>query len=147
MIVASVASSVLDGLFWAKMKLYGATTAAAMTLVGAASVPFVLPEQSPATAPAVVNPVQLGVNASLGGRLPFPDDSPWNQDVRSEPVDANSDRLIAAIGRDQSLFPSFGTGGGIGDYGRPLNPHNHAHVTGGSSSGSGAAVAAGEVDI
>ena len=40
-----------------------------------------------------------------------------------------------------------GTGGGIGDYGRPLNPHNHAHVTGGSSSGSGAAVAAGEVDI
>jgi amidase len=40
-----------------------------------------------------------------------------------------------------------GTGGGVGDYGRPLNPHNHAHVTGGSSSGSGASVAAGEVDI
>jgi len=40
-----------------------------------------------------------------------------------------------------------GTGGGIGDYGRPLNPHNHEHVTGGSSSGSAAAVAAGEVDI
>ena len=36
---------------------------------------------------------------------------------------------------------------GVGDYGRPLNPHNHAHVTGGSSSGSGAAVAAGAVDI
>jgi amidase len=45
------------------------------------------------------------------------------------------------------LSGGFGTGGGIGDYGRPLNPHNHAHVTGGSSSGSGAAVAAGEVDI
>ena len=45
------------------------------------------------------------------------------------------------------LEGGFGTGGGIGDYGRPLNPHNHAHVTGGSSSGSGAAVAAGEVDI
>ena len=41
----------------------------------------------------------------------------------------------------------FGTGGSIGDYGRPLNPHNHEHVTGGSSSGSGAAVAAGQVDI
>jgi amidase len=45
------------------------------------------------------------------------------------------------------LSGGFGTGGAIGDYGRPLNPHNHDHVTGGSSSGSGAAVAAGEVDI
>ena len=45
------------------------------------------------------------------------------------------------------LGGGFGTGGGIGDYGRPLNPHNREHVTGGSSSGSGAAVAAGEVDI
>jgi amidase len=45
------------------------------------------------------------------------------------------------------LSGGFGTGGGIGDYGRPLNPHNHEHVTGGSSSGCGAAVAAGEVDI
>jgi amidase len=43
------------------------------------------------------------------------------------------------------LSGGFGTGGGIGDYGRPLNPHNHEHVTGGSSSGSGAAVAAREV--
>jgi amidase len=34
-----------------------------------------------------------------------------------------------------------------GDYGRPLNPHNPAYLTGGSSSGSGAALAAGEVDI
>src|SRR5262245_27696212 len=45
------------------------------------------------------------------------------------------------------LSGGFGTGGGIGDYGRPLNPHNHEHVTGGSSSGSGAAVAARQVDI
>src|SRR5215467_4174735 len=45
------------------------------------------------------------------------------------------------------LSGGFCTGGGIGDYGRPLNPHNHQHVTGGSSSGSGAAVAAGQVDI
>jgi amidase len=45
------------------------------------------------------------------------------------------------------LSGGFGTGGGVGDYGRPLNPHNHEHVTGGSSSGSGAAVAGGEVDI
>ncbi|MCA1647198.1 MAG: amidase [Chloroflexi bacterium] len=45
------------------------------------------------------------------------------------------------------LSGGLGTGGAIGDYGRPLNPHNPEHVTGGSSSGSGAAVAAGEVDI
>jgi amidase len=45
------------------------------------------------------------------------------------------------------LSGGFGTGGGIGDYGRPLNPHNHDHVTGGSSSGSAAAVAARQVDI
>lgn len=45
------------------------------------------------------------------------------------------------------LTGGFGFGGGLGDYGRPRNPHNPAHVTGGSSSGSGAAVAAGEVDI
>jgi len=38
-------------------------------------------------------------------------------------------------------------GGDTGDYGRPLNPHNPDHMTGGSSSGSGAALAAGEVDI
>ena len=45
------------------------------------------------------------------------------------------------------LSGGFGTGGAIGDYGRPLNPHNREHVTGGSSSGSGAAVAARQVDI
>src|SRR5947208_2134589 len=45
------------------------------------------------------------------------------------------------------LSGGFGTGGAIGDYGRPLNPHNREHVTGGSSSGSGAAVAAVQVDI
>ena len=45
------------------------------------------------------------------------------------------------------LSGGFGNGGSIGDYGRPLNPHNHVHVTGGSSSGSAVAVAAGEVDI
>jgi amidase len=42
-----------------------------------------------------------------------------------------------------------GTGGPTGesDYGRPLNPCARDHVTGGSSSGSAVAVAAGEVDI
>lgn len=37
--------------------------------------------------------------------------------------------------------------GFMGDYGRPLNPHDAGRMTGGSSSGSGAALAAGEVDV
>jgi amidase len=45
------------------------------------------------------------------------------------------------------LAGGFGFGGGSGDYGRPLNPHNPEHLTGGSSSGSAAALALGEVDI
>lgn len=45
------------------------------------------------------------------------------------------------------LTGGYSFGGGIGDYGRTLNPHRHDHVAGGSSCGSGAAVAAGEVDI
>ena len=40
-----------------------------------------------------------------------------------------------------------GNGGAFSDYGPVLNPHAHGHLTGGSSSGSAAAVAAGEVDI
>jgi amidase len=45
------------------------------------------------------------------------------------------------------LAGGFGAGGGFGDYGRPLNPHNPDHVTGGSSSGSAVALVRGEVDI
>src|SRR5882757_4868558 len=45
------------------------------------------------------------------------------------------------------LTGGFGFGGGIGDYGRPRNPHKPDHLTGGSSSGSAAALVAGEVDI
>ncbi|RCK68003.1 Asp-tRNA(Asn)/Glu-tRNA(Gln) amidotransferase GatCAB subunit A [Desertihabitans brevis] len=45
------------------------------------------------------------------------------------------------------LSGGFGFGGGIGDYGRPTNPHSPDHLTGGSSSGSAAALASGQVDI
>ncbi len=54
---------------------------------------------------------------------------------------------IVGHNTQDGLSGGFGFGGGIGDYGRPKNPHNPDHVTGGSSAGSGAAVAAGEVDI
>ena len=62
-------------------------------------------------------------------------------------------RLLAAgatiVGKMNMEDFSFGGPGfnGVGDFGRPLNPHDPEFVTGGSSSGSGAAVAGGHVDI
>ena len=53
--------------------------------------------------------VGLGPGASLGGRRPFPDDDPWNQDISRLPVDPNSDALIRSIGLDKPLHPDFGT--------------------------------------
>ncbi len=53
--------------------------------------------------------VELGANASLGGQRLLPDDSPWNQDISREPVDPNSDRILARIGLHTSLHPDFGT--------------------------------------
>ena len=53
-------------------------------------------------------------------------------------------RVLAAGGR---VIGKHMMNGFVGDYGAPVNPHNPAHATGGSSSGSGAALAAGEVDI
>jgi hypothetical protein len=52
--------------------------------------------------------VQLGQNASLGGRRPFPDDNPWNVDISHEPVDPNSDAYISSIGATARLHPDFG---------------------------------------
>jgi hypothetical protein len=53
--------------------------------------------------------VNLGPNASLGGKRLLPDDNPWNQDISREPVDPQSGRIIAAIGLDKPLHPDFGT--------------------------------------
>ena len=53
--------------------------------------------------------VRLGPGASLGGRRPFPDDDPWNQDISRLPTDPNSDALIPSIGSGKSLHPDFGT--------------------------------------
>ena len=54
-------------------------------------------------------PVDLGVNADLHGRLLMPPGNAWNEDISHEPVDPNSDTLIASIGRDRKLHPDFGT--------------------------------------
>lgn len=53
-------------------------------------------------------PHDLGPNASLHGRRPFTGDSAWNQPIDRAPVDADSDKLIASIGRQRGLHPDFG---------------------------------------
>ena len=53
-------------------------------------------------------------------------------------------RVLAAGGK---VVGKHMMNGFMGDYGKPLNPHNPERITGGSSSGSGAALAAGEVAI
>ncbi len=55
------------------------------------------------------NPVQLGPNASLGGRRPFPGTNPWNTSVAAAPVDPQSATLLASIGLGTGLHPDFGT--------------------------------------
>lgn len=52
---------------------------------------------------------ELGAGASLHGWRPFPADNPWNRDISKEPVDPDSNALIAAIGAETGLHPDFGT--------------------------------------
>lgn len=54
-------------------------------------------------------PAELGANADLHGQQLFPPDNPWNQDISHDPVDPNSDALIASIGKNKRLHPDFGT--------------------------------------
>jgi hypothetical protein len=58
--------------------------------------------------PVIPGIPSLGPNASLNGERPFPGDNPWNQDISGEPVDANSNALIASCGI-RNLHPDFGT--------------------------------------
>lgn len=61
----------------------------------------------------------LGVNASLNGKRPFPDDSPWNQPIDQEPVDPDSDIYIDSVGRNSPLHPDFGANWNGGPFGIP----------------------------
>src|SRR4051812_25245250 len=60
-------------------------------------------------------------------------------------VDATIVTRVLAAGGKGAGKPMMN--GFMGDYGNPLNPHTPQRITGGSSSGSAAALAAGEVDI
>ena len=68
------------------------------------------PDDPPATpTPTPGATPELGPGANLHGRLPFPSDNPWNQDISTMPVDSNSANLIASIGLNTGLHPDFGT--------------------------------------
>ncbi|QDT34996.1 hypothetical protein [Thalassoglobus polymorphus] len=69
-------------------------------------------QRSPNSIPKPYEPgvVHLGPGASLGGKLPFPKDSPWNQRIDTAPVDPLSRTLISSIGITKNLFPAFGSG-------------------------------------
>ncbi len=51
----------------------------------------------------------LGPNADLGGRRLLPADSPWHKDISREPVDRNSQAILARIGLNKPLHADFGT--------------------------------------
>lgn len=46
---------------------------------------------------------------TLGGRLVFPADNPWNQDISKVPVDPASSAMVASCGAGATLHPDFGT--------------------------------------
>ncbi len=62
---------------------------------------------------------ELGPCASLHGKRVFPADNPWNKPIDKEPVDPNSDTLIASIGLNASLHPDFGANWNGGPFGIP----------------------------
>ena len=61
----------------------------------------------------------LGIGANMNGYRPFPDDNPWNTPIDQEPVDPNSDNIIASIGLNKNLHPDFGANWNGGPFGIP----------------------------
>ncbi len=57
--------------------------------------------------------------APLAGRRIFPADDPWNREVSADPVDPNSNALIATCGSSATLHPDFGTSYSGGPIGMP----------------------------
>lgn len=53
--------------------------------------------------------IQLGANASLGGRRLMPEGSPWNEDISAAAVDPLSEKILKRIGLDKPLRADFGT--------------------------------------
>lgn len=61
----------------------------------------------------------LGVNANLNGKRVFPANDAWNTPIDTDPVDPNSDNLIASIGLTKGLHADFGANWNGGPFGIP----------------------------
>ena len=67
------------------------------------------PAPTPAPTPAPVPTTSaVTLNDDFNGRLLFPPDNWWNQDISAAPLDADSDAFIDFIGRTRTLHPDFG---------------------------------------
>ena len=65
-------------------------------------------------------PAMPGESPTLEGISLFPPDNPWNLRVDADPVDPNSDALLASIGLDTGLHPDFGANWNGGPFGIPF---------------------------
>lgn len=77
----------------------GRTTASVTVTVG-----------STASAYGNLQSADLGAGANLNGAISFPADNVWNRDISADPVDPNSNNIIASIGLATGLHPDFGSG-------------------------------------
>gem|GEM_PF-805113 len=75
----------------------------------AESIPDVAPKESVVEKPPMPDTTPAPNVPVIGGCPIFPADNPWNTDISKQPVDPNSDALIASIGANTSLHPDFGT--------------------------------------
>lgn len=69
--------------------------------------PSPAPSPSPTPTPAPTTSA-VTLNDDFGGRLLFPADNWWNQDISTAPIDPGSDAFIDFIGRTRTLHPDFG---------------------------------------
>ena len=111
------------GLEGTKMRRYAAVAiGGALVVVGIAVAYFALRTDrsfGDSDAGQRAGRVQTGVGASLGGRMPFPSDNPWNTDVSAWPLEPDGDKYIKSIGPDAPLHPDFGANYNGVPYGIP----------------------------
>ena len=83
---------------------------------GASSSAGVTLQVGGSTQTATCSGMTPGAGASLNGFRPFPDDSLWNKDISTAPVDLNSSGIINFIGGTVGLHADFGAGQYNGSY-------------------------------
>jgi len=72
-----------------------------------APTPSPAPAPTPTPTPAPTTSA-VTLNDDFGGRLLFPADNWWNQDISAAPLDGDSDAYIDFVGRTRTLHPDFG---------------------------------------